>query len=120
LLLLVTLPLGCRTYGGHGTEDATLRQIEAAQAQFARDLVQARNDLRSLTETVGGNAALQPAVEAYQSALQAHEALVHAHEGIVEDARSNPGAYRYLSRTLRGMHSEQEAVYRRYQRIQRT
>ena len=117
LILLVASFVGCRTYGGYGSEEATLRQIEAAQVQLSRDLVQARNDLRSLQASAAGSAQLQAAANAYEGVVRAHEALVAEHEAIVEEARSNNDAYRFLSRTLRGMHSEQQNLHQRYRDI---
>ncbi len=115
LILVALVPLSCRTYGGYGSEEASLKQMEAAHQQFARDLGQAQNDLRLVGSTDGGQ---QSALATrFAQAVEAHQELVQRHESLIEDARANAGSYRYLSRTLRGMISEQEAIYRTYQRI---
>lgn len=111
------LPISCRTYGGHGSEAATLDQIEAAYEAFARQLGQARNDLRSMQGEPGMDERSTAVLERLDAAVEWHVRVLADHEQRVEQARRNAGSYRFLSRTLGGMISEQDLVQSRYQAI---
>lgn len=115
LVVASLVPLSCRTYGGHGSEEASLQQIEAAVEQFSRDLSQAQNDLRLI------NAAQSPQQNAlaahFARTVEAHERLAERHKQMLEDAQQNAGSYRHVSRTLRGMITEQETIYNSYLRV---
>ncbi|HEX7072114.1 MAG TPA: hypothetical protein VF190_14980 [Rhodothermales bacterium] len=118
LLIPVVLITGCRTYGGHGSEEAALSQIEAAYEQFERELAQAKSDLSTLQAAASNNAALAGASAQLDEAVREHEALLAEHAERVEAAREHAGNYRFLHRTLGGMLSEQEMLSRQYQMIE--
>lgn len=120
VIFIVTValaPLSCRTYGGYGSEAAALQQIEAAHQAFARDLARAQIDLRALGEAGQETDRFSPLAARMEQAVAWHESMVVEHESLLEAARQKPGAYRFLSRTLRGMLAEQEIVHARYREI---
>lgn len=116
LLLAALVPLSCRTYGGHGSEEAALRQIEAAHVEFERDLVRAKNDMRSVAEAADANASLGAIASRLEAVVLAHEAMLTHHATQVEEAR-HARTYRKLNRTLGGIIADQDVVYERYRDI---
>lgn len=108
------MPLGCRTYGGHGSEEETLRQIEHAIENFESDLLTARADLRAFGGRASGASRLEPIVQGFERTIQEHEAMLESHRSRLEEAVGERGSYRYVSRTLRAILSEQEALRLRY------
>ena len=115
LVVASLVPLSCRTYGGHGSEEASIQQIEAAVEQFSRDLSQAQNDLRLINETQGAQQNVLAAH--FARTVETHERLAERHAQMLEDVQQHAGSYRHVSRTLRGMITEQETVYNSYLRV---
>lgn len=114
LILAMLVPLSCRTYGGHGSEEATLEQIEAAHAAFERDLAQAKNDLRLVSAEGGSDGPAAGIAGRLEAVVLVHDAMVAHHAELAEQARQHAGSYRFLNRTLGGMLSDQEVVYGQY------
>ena len=112
--------MGCRTYGGYGSEAETLEQIEAAHETFTRDLAQAQADLRALTSAAEPDSLVMTVANRMQSVVLVHEATLEEHAERLAEAQENTGSYRFLSRTLGGMLSDQEVIYLRYRDILQT
>ncbi|RMH63057.1 MAG: hypothetical protein D6685_08215 [Bacteroidetes bacterium] len=122
LLLLFVIVSGCRTYGGYGTEDATLAQIEQANEQFTAALSRAETEAQVLRAAVGRYPALAPVAAGYEETLARHRALIARHEALLEQAAATSGLfawimqtrYRTISRIFGGLLAEQQVVYDRY------
>lgn len=119
LLLLLGAVMGCRTYGGYGTESATLNQIQQANDQFARELERARADLNALEEAAQTNAALKPFVAAYRDLIDLHQAKLEENRRIAAQLEEGDETYRDLSRDFGAILAEERVVNNRYTNLHR-
>lgn len=78
IILLVALS-GCRSYGGHGSEEATYAQIQQGHQAFEEVLVRRRADINALRQTVSENQDLADFAEQYALMVQGYEALHEEH-----------------------------------------
>lgn len=120
LIAAALLPVGCRTYGGYGSESAILDQIQTAYETFSRDLELAQSDLRALKSVAQTGSGMQPLVLRMEGAVLAHEATLRHHESLLGQAREHADSYRFLNQTFGGMLSEQEVIYLRYRDLLRS
>ncbi len=110
------LASGCRLYGGYGSEEAALKQIEEANDRFANDLDRYRADYTALAGVSFSSEEMDELVEQFQETVKRHEALVRSHAA--NRISLNEGAsYRTVSRVLGAVVSENDAVYGTYDRI---
>jgi hypothetical protein len=116
LLALVLTMTGCRTYGGYGSEDASLVQIGAANAYFAQQLGRAEADLRTLEQAAASNASLATYAAQYRAFVLVHQAFLDAHQELEADLEGG-GSYREVHRALGAIISEQNLVSDLYERL---
>lgn len=113
LLLLVTL-VGCRTYGGYGTEEETVEQILEANRLFAADLERARADLLVLEQVAERNPLLVAPYQRFYGIVTLHEALLNEHQDLAADLDDGFMTYREISRTLGAITTEDRMIRSRY------
>lgn len=111
LLLLV----GCRTYGGYGTEEKTYANIQDAVQRFSEDLDRAKTDLQALQSAADTNEALQPYAERFASEVSRHEATLERHREVL-DGLSPSSSYRDLHRQYGAMTTDQRMIRTFYER----
>lgn len=116
LLALLFATTGCRTYGGHGSEEGTIAQIQQANADFEARLDRARSDLDLLQQSVQNNPALEALVPVYQQVVAMHEDKLALHQSYAGDLNQDSG-YREISRKYGAILSEQRLVSIRYQEM---
>lgn len=114
ILLVLGISSGCRTYGGHGSEQASYDQIATINTRFAQDLERAKGELQGLTQAAGSDADLKMALKQYESLLGLHEEMVAEHAELAGTLVVKPGAigrlgtsYRDLNRALGYITAEQ-------------
>lgn len=116
LLALLLATTGCRTYGGHGSEEGTLDQIEQANSDFASRLDRARSDLEMLQQSAQANSGLESLVPVYQQVVSMHEDKLALHREYA-DALGSDSGYREISRKYGAIISDQRLVTIRYQEM---
>jgi hypothetical protein len=123
LLALLLATTGCRTYGGYGSEEGTVAQIQQANADFDSRLDRARSDLELLQQSAQENPSLEGLVSVYEQVVAMHEDKLALHQSYAEGLTEDSG-YREISRKYGAVISEQRLVSIRYQemheRIQQT
>lgn len=115
-LLGVLFFTGCRTYGGHGSEEATYRQMQEANRQFADQLERAQADLKTLRQAADANEALQPLAERFAGMIHTHEELLAHHEEIVS-SMSAEDSYRALHSAYGTLVTEARLMRKQYNRV---
>lgn len=123
LLTLLVATTGCRTYGGHGNEAATIEQVQRANQEFANALDRARTDLKRLQQAAQSNPALDSFVPIYEDAIARHAEQLASHRAYA-DRLQDDSSYRTVSRIFGAIIAEQRTINIRYSdihaRIQRT
>ncbi|WP_022834483.1 hypothetical protein [Salisaeta longa] len=114
-LCLLLLLVGCRTYGGYGTEQETWQQMQTATEQFATDLTQAKAELARLQAVADTSAALQPMAARYERTVALHQERLNHHQTWVEELKGSDN-YRALNRTYGAIITEQRLTTKQYQR----
>lgn len=94
MLLVFVFLSGCRLYGGYGSIEASLVQIEAANQQFADELPRRQADLQRLQQGAAANEALAPLAEAFATVIEDHTATIAEHENMLASLEDRPA---YLS-----------------------
>lgn len=107
---------GCRTYGGYGSEEATYRQMQQANRQFANDLERARADLEALEDAAAQNDALTSYAERFQALVQRHEQTLEEHRATVEGMSASDD-YRSLHRSYGTIITEARILRKQYNRV---
>ena len=124
-LIVATFMLAsCRTYGGHGTEQATYDEVAQVVATFEAELASARNELPALQQAAGSNAAIQPFIGQFEAMMATHAAMVDDHKERLAhlDVRTGPmghlsRSYRDLNQALGALVSERQEVKIGYEAI---
>lgn len=116
LLAIAALTTGCRTYGGHGSEDATYTQILSAVERYEAQAERMRGDYQALIEASGQNPELLPFSSRLASTLEIQEASLR-HAQALADNVSASSDYRALNRALGSLVSHQQRVDDAYTRI---
>ncbi|RMF56340.1 MAG: hypothetical protein D6746_12625 [Bacteroidetes bacterium] len=116
LALVVLAGTGCRTYGGYGSEEATLAQIEAANERFAEALRRAEAEAAMLSEALADVKAVAPYVDAYRWVTQRHAEMLETHRAKYETLQQG-ASYRELSRALGAIVTEQIVVQEQYEHL---
>ncbi len=116
LLVVLLATTGCRTYGGYGSEEGTIEQIQQANSDFASQLDQARSDLNLLEESAQANSALDALVPVYRDVVALHEEKLALHRDYANDVTAESG-YREISRKYGAILSEQRLLSIRYQEM---
>ncbi|MES3629991.1 MAG: hypothetical protein PPP56_07470 [Longimonas sp.] len=112
-LALLIVFSGCRTYGGHDSEERTYAQMQQANERFASDLSRAEGDLEDLQDAARTNDVLQPLAERFETILEQHREHLDTHRD-VEASLSPSTDYRTLSRQYRRIITEQRMVRQAY------
>ena len=117
LVSLLVLTTGCRTYGGHDTEQATYDQIQKTNQQFSEALNKAEAELDLLQRAAASESALAPFVSDYQALIDHHGMLVEEHAALAANVSVIGGmmgrlttSYRDLNRVLGTIGSEQKEM----------
>lgn len=116
LILLVTLVTGCRTYGGYGSEEATLDEMAQAVATYQDLLAQSRAVLASLEQEAEANPNLAPFVEQFSAVVTGHAVILEEHELYLEDLAGSDD-YRDVSRVFGALLAEQKLTRRQYSEV---
>lgn len=117
LVLLLGTIVGCRTYGGYGSEEALYRQIQRATEEFAQEFEQMRQaqpDLEAQLRSVSGSEQMTVTLG---TAISLHGRLLEEHREMVENL-SESSSHRALSRAYGAIISDQQVVRRLYRRAQ--
>lgn len=123
LLLVMGALAGCRSYGSHGAEEATMEQIREANRLFAESLQRAQSDLNVLQRAAAEDASLEPHVEKYQNILTVHEAILAENREVADRVAGEVGfnwstlevgSYRTLNRALGAISAEEKLVRQQY------
>lgn len=118
ILVFLALPLvmlGCRTYGGHGSEQLTIQQIEKAVSNFGQSLNRAQFNMESLQQT-RSPAVSDSFVERYKTLVEAHREIYTKQEERLDELRGSDD-YRKLSRALGAFITEQEGMAKQYRAL---
>jgi len=115
VVMLAVLLVGCRTYGGHGTEEQTYEEMQQSVQRLEDELGPAQSDLRQLTAAADRDTALAPLVERYRDLVQTHESMIEAQQERIR-ALSSTSAYRTLSRTYGAFITDHQLLRRQYAR----
>lgn len=113
--LLVLTALGCRSYGGYGTEAQTYEEMQEAVQELENELGPARSDLQQLQAVAERDTALAALAERYQDLVETHEAMIKAQRERV-DALSAEAQYRTLNRTYGAFITDQRLLRIQYDR----
>ncbi len=117
LLLSMLLLASCRTYGGHGTEQATHDEIVQVVSTFEEELAGARNELPALKQAAQGNAALAPLVSQFEAMVESHAAMVEDHKERLAHLDVKTGAIGRLTRSYRDLNQALGAVVSEQQEL---
>ena len=113
-LLLLT---GCRTYGGYGSEDATISQIGKA-VESATDLLrQAEADAAMLSSAATSSNALSALSGEFGRLVEQNSEIVERAQGMLDSYLAEGSTYRGLSRGLGAIISEIDEVQIGYARV---
>jgi hypothetical protein len=115
-LFLVSILAGCRSYGGHGSEQATRVELEIAVERFSARADRMRGDQRALADAAAENASLAVFAPRLARIIQAQEQTMARNLETVAalGASSN---YRELHRAFGSILTEQQIVEDRYGRL---
>lgn len=108
-VLLLLLLAGCRTYGGHGSEEATMAELLDATELFADELARARADYTLLQEAAATALPLREVAAQYATVLELHETVIAYNRATLAELEDG-GSYRRLNRALGAMTAEHEKV----------
>ncbi len=116
LILVVLLPaaLGCRTYGGYGTEEKTLQQIDEANRLFADELARAQGYFAALSRSAQIDQRVDSYARQYEAILAMHDVLLAEHRSLAAEAAENSDDYRLLNRALGMIVTDQRIISDRY------
>lgn len=116
ILFAGSLFSGCRTYGGHGSEEATYQQILKAHQIFQEDFARKQAELSRLEQAAGEGEVFGTLAAQYAQVVSGHEVVLSdtAHDiaGLSEDS-----GYRELHRTLGAIISRQNTIKIQYERL---
>lgn len=116
LLTALLLFTGCRTYGGHGSEEATYAQILEALDRYEAFAERMQADAQELANASDQNPLAASYSLRFADIVVAQEATLdkirHLAAGV-----SSGSSYRALNRTLGAVISEQEVIDDRYDRL---
>ena len=113
VLLLVGVLAGCRTYGGYGTEEASLEEMAQAVDNYEDLLAQARAVLATLEGEAEADPALDPLVQQFEAIVTGHAVLLEEQKEYVV-ALADSDDYRTISRVLGAVLAEQKLTARQY------
>lgn len=126
VLLLALATSGCRTYGGYGSAEETLEQIQEATQRFAGDLERARGEQEALQRAAAANPALAALAERYTAVVERQAAVVAEQQALAETSSAGgnilfawvgPDAYRRLHSTYGAIISDQQVIRDRYAEV---
>lgn len=101
-------------YGGYGTEEKTITEIEQANDQFERSLARAENDLAALRSKVSANPALAIHADRFESIVADHVLLAESHRKELSLLTSGWAGYRSSSRLLGSIVTDHHLIANRY------
>lgn len=116
VVLLLVLG-GCRSYGGYGSEEANLEQIQQLNLTFTEQLTSIERSLEDLRQLAAAREDLQPHLERYEEAVQLHEEMVEEHAVFAERAEENRGDHRALHRLFRAIVVDHSRMRDHYDRL---
>jgi len=108
---------GCRTYGGYGSEEATLIEIGDVVDDARASLALAEDEAILLERAAVQSAELNELYAAYMAVIGQHVGLVEHGAGVLADFSEEGSTYRGLSRSLGALVSEVDEVNIGYDRI---
>ncbi len=126
VLLLALVASGCRTYGGYGSTEETLGQIQQATQLFAEELERSRGEQEALQRAAAANPALADFAERFAAVVERQEAVVAEQQALAEAAHAGgnilfdwvgPDSYRRLHSTYGAIISDQQIVRDRYAEV---
>lgn len=117
LVFSMLMLASCRTYGGHGTEQATYDELMQVVASFETELTGARNELPALQQAAQSNASVRPFLAQFEAMIALHAELVEDHKERLAHLEVKTGpigrltrSYRDLNQALGALVSEQQEV----------
>ncbi len=114
--ILLVLP-GCRMYGGHGSEEATLVEIGKAVESIKSMLEDAERDGGMLETAASGNARLEPLARLFSAIVDDNRHAAEHGEELLHSLESETGTYRQLSRALGSLVTEKSRLANSYQSV---
>jgi hypothetical protein len=110
LFLSMFMLASCRTYGGHGTEQATYDKLIQVVTTFEEELASARNELPALEQAARSNAALQPYVSQFEAMVVSHAGMVEDHKERLAQLEVRTGPIGRLTRSYRNLNQALGAI----------
>lgn len=107
---------GCRSYGGHGAEEAIFQQLQVAHQVFEEELVRAKADLSRLQAAASDTDVLAILAVQYAQIIRGHEAVLEEHADVIANLSAGSG-YRDLRRTYGAIIAQQRTIRTQYEGV---